>query len=283
MSGCLILVPNFANCKEICRERMVAGEKLNRMEGGENPGLEMEKTPLTGAIDRPSLATKSLVREEIPLQPNPSRCEAIMDSAIKARWEMKKLIALFTVLMFLALIGSAAAVDQKGKISLGAYGGYAFGFGDVFKKYEFADYSIQNKVTFCFGAKVKYGITPNIALAGAVDYQAGKAEAEGSFMGFGISESESWHWIGILANAVYVMSPEAKTSPYFTAGGGFYIPSEEGADSKPGINAGVGVEHFLQENVALDAGARFHMIFTEDKSTTYVQGLVGITYYLGAK
>jgi opacity protein-like surface antigen len=199
------------------------------------------------------------------------------------REKMKKLTLLLAIVMILGLVVSASAIDQKGKVAIGAYGGYGFGFGDVFKKYEFGDYSVQNKITFCFGAKVKYGLTPNVALAGAIDYQGGKAEAKGDFAGFDLSGSESWHWMAILANAVYVFSPEAKTSPYVTAGGGFYIPSQEGADSKPGVNAGIGVEHFFQPNLALDAGARFHMIFTEDKSTTYAQILVGVIYYLGVE
>jgi opacity protein-like surface antigen len=196
---------------------------------------------------------------------------------------MKRVTLLLAIVMIFALAVSASAIDQKGKFSLGGYGGYGFGFGDVFKKVEFGNYSVQNKITYCFGAKIKYGLTPNVALAGAIDYQGGTTDAKGDFEGFDLSASETWHWMGILFNAVYVFSPEAKTSPYVTAGGGYYIPSEKGADSKPGINAGIGVEHFFQPNLALDAGLRFHMIMTKDKSTTYVVGLVGLNYYFGAK
>ena len=194
---------------------------------------------------------------------------------------MKKLLVFVTLVMVIALVSSASAIDQKGKFSLGGYGGYAFGFGDVFKKYEYSGFSVQCKTTFSFGAKVKYGLTPNIALAGAIDYQSGKTEAKGNFAGFGVSGSVDWHWTGILANGVYFFTPEAKTCPYVTAGVGYYIPNE--GDSKPGVNAGAGVEYFFKPNLALDAGARFHMIFTEDKSTTYIQILVGLTYYFGVK
>jgi opacity protein-like surface antigen len=196
---------------------------------------------------------------------------------------MKKLTLLVVALMVFVLAVSASAIDQKGKFSLGGYGGYGFGFGDVFKKHELGVYSIQDKITFCFGAKVKYGLTPNVALAGAIDYQGIKTEATGDFEGFDISASKNWHWMALLLNAVYVFSPEAKTSPYVTAGGGYYIPSLTGADSKPGINAGIGVEHFFQPPLALDAGLRFHLIMTKDKSTTYVVGLVGLNYYFGVK
>lgn len=220
---------------------------------------------------------------------------------------MKKLIALFMVVMFLALVGSAAAVDQKGKIGIGAYGGYGVGFGDYFKKWEFGEYSFQNKPTFCFGGKFKYGLTPNIALMAAVEYQSGKWETEGTFPLLGdVSESESWNWIAILANVQYVLMQEQKTTPYLTAGGGFYMPDE--GDSKPGINLGVGVEHFFQDNLALDGGVRFHMIFFESgdddveydgggslsvsaddetseswDNATYLQIHVGVIYYFGAK
>jgi hypothetical protein len=226
----------------------------------------------------------------------------------KERWEMKKLIALFTVAMFLLLVGSAAAVDQKGKIGVGAYGGYSVGFGDCFKKWEFGDYSSQNKASFCFGGKGKYGLTPNISLMAAVEYQAGKWEGEGTLPYLGdVSESENWHWIAILANVQYVLMQEQKTTPYLIAGGGFYMPDE--GDSKPGINLGVGVEHFFQENLALDGGVRFHMIFSESgdddvdydyngsglsfsaeddeeggwDNITYLQIHVGVIYYFGAK
>jgi hypothetical protein len=217
---------------------------------------------------------------------------------------MKKLVAVFTVIMLLVLVSSAFAIDQKGRIAFGGYGGYAVGFGDYFKSWE-SDYSSsQNKPNFSFGAKGKYGLTSNVAVVGAVEYQSGKWEWEQDIPGTPIeSESDSWNWIGILANIQYVMMQEGTTSPYVTAGGGFYIPSQEGADSKPGVNVGFGVEHFVGENIALDGGARFHMIFfksensvvedeygglsasmTEESGSwdnaTYVQLFFGVTIFL---
>ncbi len=201
---------------------------------------------------------------------------------------MKKLRLLLMLVMVLSLISSASAIDQKGKLAIGGYGGYAFGFGDFFKKWEFSFASWQNKPSFSFGGKIKYGLTPNIALVGTADYQAGKSEWEGSIGGSGFSGSDNWNWIGILANVMYVMNPEAKTNPYVTAGGGLYIPDE--GEGKPGFNAGLGVEHFFQDNLALDAGARFHMILFESDENgaswdngTYVQGYVGVLFYLGAQ
>jgi hypothetical protein len=216
---------------------------------------------------------------------------------------MKKLIALFTLVMFLALVGSAVAVDQKGRIGVGAYGGYGVGFGDFFKKWEFVDgSSYQNKLNFSFGGKVKYGLTPNVAIMGGVDYQSGKSECDMA----GMSTSSNGHWIGILGDVQYVFMQEQTTNPYVTAGGGFYIPDE--GDSKPGINLGVGVEHFFQDNLAVDGGVRFHMVFFKSgdddvvydgdgilsysadddeleswDNATYVQLHVGLIYYFGIK
>jgi hypothetical protein len=232
---------------------------------------------------------------------------------------MKKIFGLITLVMVLALVSPASAVDQTGKFAVGGYGGYSFGFGDKFKEYEYMGFTSQNKLNFSFGGKVKYGLTPNIALVGGVDYQSGKWEGKlaeyvpPELAGGGLEESmndsesdESFNWIGILAGGMYVFSPEATTSPYVTAGGGFYVPDE--GDSKPGFNVGFGVEHFFQDNLALDGGARFHMIFfkSEDESdgggsgagagaaasddeiptwdnATYVQIYVGLTFYLGVQ
>jgi len=190
---------------------------------------------------------------------------------------MKKVSIFLALLLVVILVSPSWAIDQTKKFAIGGYGGYSFGFGDVFKEYEFFGFKFQNKVTFSFGAKAKYGFTRNFALCGAVDYQSTKTDVE--FMG--ISESESGHWLGLLVNGFYTLSPEKKTCPYLTGGVGYYIPDE--GDSKPGINLGGGIEHFFQPNLALDAGARFHMIFTEDKNTTYIQILAGLNYYFGTK
>jgi hypothetical protein len=195
---------------------------------------------------------------------------------------MKKYIAISIMLVFLTLVSSAFAIDQSGRIAVGGYGGYSFGFGDVFKKYEEGDFSYQNKAGFCYGGKIKYGLTPNLALVGAVDYQAVKFVTEGyGDIFWDVLATEDWHWTGILLNLVCVISPEAKSSPYLTAGAGYYFPNED--DGKSGFNAGLGMEHFFQDNLAVDVGARIHVIFTEVMNTTYLQTYIGLNFYLGGK
>jgi hypothetical protein len=202
--------------------------------------------------------------------------------------EMKKLTILLSLVFVLGLVGSASAVDQAGKFGIGAHFGYSFGFGEVFDEYEWggtwgSEYwgvKYQNKVTYSFLADVKYWVNSNWALWGAVDYQAGDVEVTGSVAGFSTGVSESYDWTAITGNALYNFTPQNKTCPYLTAGGGIYMSDDL---SEPGVNFGAGIEHFFKNNLALDAGARYHMIFTEENSTNYVNAYAGINYYFGWK
>jgi opacity protein-like surface antigen len=194
---------------------------------------------------------------------------------------MKKLVILLTSMVFLTSVSSAFAIDQKGKIAIGGYGGYAFGFGGFFDKYEEGDFTYHNKTTYCLGGKIKYELTPNFALAGAVDYQAGEFVTEGYDIFWDVLGREEWSWTGILANFVYDFNPEAKTNPYLTAGIGYYIPSV--GDSKPGLNVGMGVERLYYDNLSLEFGGRLHIIFTEWVNTTYFQIYAGLIFYPGGK
>ncbi len=193
--------------------------------------------------------------------------------------KMKKLCALFAVVMILAMVSPVSAIDQTGKFAIGGYAGYAFGFGDAFKDYDFGYYSFKNKLTYCLGAKVKYGLNPNLSLVGALDHQAGDVDVESKVPGFAYDVSEGYDWTAILGNLLYTFSPEKKTTPNLTAGLGLYMDG----DTNLGMNLGGGIEHFFQDNLSLDAGARFHMVFTSGESTTYLQILVGVIYYLGVK
>ncbi len=201
---------------------------------------------------------------------------------------MKKLTLIFGLIFILGSFASASAIDQTGRFAIGGHLGYSFGFGEVFDEYEWGGYwgteywgvKYQNKVTYSFLGNVKYYFSPNWAVLGALDYQAGDVEVTGTVAGFSTGISESYDWTAVLGNVVYTISPQNKTCPYFTAGGGMYMSDDV---SEPGANLGFGVEHYFQNNLALDVGARYHMIFTEDNSTNYVNVYAGINFYLGAK
>jgi hypothetical protein len=201
---------------------------------------------------------------------------------------MKKLTLLFGLIFILGSFASASAIDQTGRFAVGGHLGYSLGFGEVFDEYEWGGYwgteywgvKYQNKVTYSFLGNIKYCFSPNWAVLGALDYQAGDVEVSGTVAGFSTGISESYDWTAVIGNVVYTISPQNKTCPYVTAGGGMYISDDV---SEPGANCGLGVEHYFKNNLALDVGARYHMIFTEDKSTNYVNVYAGINFYLGAK
>jgi hypothetical protein len=110
-----------------------------------------------------------------------------------------------------------------------------------------------------------------------------------------------WHWIGYQVNLMFFILPDAKPSPYITVGGGYYIWDKGkgyGKTGKGGINTGIGMEYFLRNHLALDAGLRFHCIAFEGgpdrpsadsvlpkgwdfRAATYVQIYAGLTYYFG--
>jgi hypothetical protein len=202
---------------------------------------------------------------------------------------MKKLAFLFTLIFVLGTFTSAFAIDRTGVFAIGGHAGYSFGFGDVFKEYEISGYDLalgewavryQNKVTYGFWGNVRYGITPNFGLMGVVDYQAGDVEASAALGGLGGSASGTYDWTSVQGNAIFTLSPEKNTCPYFTFGGGLYFMNDT---SEPGINLGGGIEHFFQENLAFDVGTRYHMIFTENQNTNYINLYAGLNYYIGVK
>ncbi len=204
--------------------------------------------------------------------------------------EMKKLAPFFCLVFVLGSFGSASAVDQTGKWAFGGHFGYSFGFGDAFKEYGrsdddlltgYEDAMYENKVTYSFWGNVRYGLNPNWAVMAVLDYQAGGIDVTGTVGDVSGSINDTYNWTSISGNLLFNLSPEKNTCPYLAGGGGYYIPQE--GDSKPGINAGAGIEHFFQENLALDLGTRFHMIFTEGQNTNYLNMYLGFNYYLGVK
>jgi hypothetical protein len=201
---------------------------------------------------------------------------------------MKKLFALLAVVMMLFVFSSASAMDNTGKWAAGGYLGYSFGFGDAFKEHQFgypipgsgfSSYSFQNKLGFCLGAQVKYGLKPKMDLVGNLDYQAGSVDVKGGAGGYSYDAGDSYDFTAILGNVLYTFSPEKKTTPNVTGGVGLYMDG----DTNLGINLGGGIEHLLKKNLTLDAGARFHMIFSEGDKTTYLQIRAGVMYYFGVK
>jgi len=226
---------------------------------------------------------------------------------------MRKSAIGLTALLVLLMAAPTFAMDFTGMFSVGAYGGYGFGFGDAFKDYneDFEGYSFKSTsdLQFAFGGQVRYFFTPNMGVTGGVDYQTWKFESTETtdnvlpkVSAFAADNSVTFktteHLLVFTADFTYLVSPEAMTVPYLMAGPGLYKPSESGADTKVGFNAGLGVLHFFSPMLALDAGGKFHMIpsaydvesfdaegnvtGTDSKAVTYVQAYVGFSYFFGA-
>ena len=88
------------------------------------------------------------------------------------------------------------------------------------------------------------------------------------------------------------LSPESKTRPYFTVGGGFYnfkaTASAQGysfstSETKGGINGGVGVLFDAGTSAHVGVQGTYHDIFTPDKSTQYINATVVFLFDLGKK
>jgi len=95
--------------------------------------------------------------------------------------------------------------------------------------------------------------------------------------GWGGSYDNSYHFTNLLASAIYHLNPQQKNSYYLDGGLGLYMDG----DTNLGIHMGGGLEHFFQPDLSLDAGARFHIIFTSGNSTTYLNIYAGVNYYFG--
>jgi hypothetical protein len=216
---------------------------------------------------------------------------------------MKKTLSVLTTatLMALLFVPMAGAQDMaignvQGRMFAGGFFNYGFGFGDQFKDYEESfDVLGQGTITlknetnlsFSLGGKFFYGVAPKIAIGGVIDYQriTYKGSVEGTFVGlpldiYNYDESESW--TSINGNVMYFFNPDKPLCPYVEGGPGFYIPSHSDADSKFGLNAGGGAVLMIRPNWGIDFGGLFHVIFTEDKSTTYVQINVGADIFFGS-
>ena len=187
---------------------------------------------------------------------------------------MKKLTILISLIFILGMFTSASAIDRTGTFAVGGHVGYSFGFGDAFNEMEWTEQWGTSNWGF------KYGVTPNLALMACVDYRAGDMDVSGTFGGYTGSASATYDWTNVTGNAVITFSPEKNTCPYLTFGTGIYFSEDV---SKPGINLGGGIEHFFQENLAFDAGTRYHMIFTEGQNTNYLNVYAGLNYYIGVK
>jgi opacity protein-like surface antigen len=203
---------------------------------------------------------------------------------------MKKLSAPIVPALLWTLIWftPASAIYRTGKTAISLHVGHGMGFEGVFEDRQFnhwfPDYgvarvSVDNKLSYSWGARVKTGLTPSLSLVVGWDHQEVIAEATASLDGLRLHDTENFHWNILLVNLESALNTERSTVPNISGGLGMYMPEE--GESKPGINMGAGLEHFFRDNTALDLGFRFHLISTEGDYTSYIQFFCGMTHYFG--
>jgi hypothetical protein len=196
-------------------------------------------------------------------------------------------------MLFLMLSVPALAVDLTGMFDLGGFAGYGFGFGDAFDDYTGEGWTESTSLGFAFGACGSYHFNQNMGVIAFFDWQSQKCECTEDIGGETETTDETENWMVLSGNFAYYLMPDGNTMPYFMGGPGVYIPSVEGADTEFGFNFGAGVLHFVQPNLAVNAGARFHYIAVggsdeEDASDvdtsdsiTYIGLFLGATFYFG--
>jgi len=201
---------------------------------------------------------------------------------------MKRTLAVLALLVTLISSAPASAIHRTGKTAISLHLGHGIGFEGVFEDREFnhwfpgyglARISVENKLSYSWGARMKTGLTPSVSLVIGWDHQEVSAEATASLDGLRLRDTENFHWNILSANIESALNTVRSTVPNVSGGFGMYVPEE--GESKPGVNMGAGVEHFLKDNTALELGFRFHLISTEGDYTSYIQFFGGMTHYFG--
>jgi len=210
---------------------------------------------------------------------------------------MKK-FAIGVLVVLMAMAGTVSAQDLTKVFSAGVFFDYGIGFGDAFDDYSYEeeDFSVsaESKLSYSFGALVRYNFAPAMGVLGMADYQVWKYDYSYSYdiEGFsgGESDSENEHFLALCADFAYYLMPGEKTQPYLAIGPGVYMFSGDDSETKFGFNGVFGVIHFVGEKIAIDARAQFHMIpsaYTtinedgeeEDKAITAAQIHLGVSYF----
>ena len=96
---------------------------------------------------------------------------------------MKRRSLPIVIFLVLVVFCSSRGYDQTGKFSIGGQVGFSVGFGSAFSEQKISysywgDHTdkayVKNELRQEWGAKVKYGLKPNWALAGSYEYQLAK-------------------------------------------------------------------------------------------------------------
>ena len=175
---------------------------------------------------------------------------------------------------------------EQGAVLLGASGGVLIPTGD---------YKDVGNTGFGAGVDVDYVLSPSGSIGVKLAYNRNDfsdefKQALADTTGVPIDGHFTIMHYGV--HGRLFLSPESKTRPFITIGGGFYnfkVTAEAfgsfGSDSetKGGINGGVGLLFDAGSSAHVAIQGTYHDIFTSESSTQYINAGVAVMFDLGKK
>src|SRR5216117_1369932 len=193
----------------------------------------------------------------------------------------------YAVLLISVLCASSAnAALSKGQWLVGAAAGVLAPVGD---------YKDASKIGFRGGVDADYVLSPSGSLGVSFAYNRNSFSDDlKAALSFAAGTPVDGHFTVTHygAHGKLFLSPESKTRPYFTVGGGLYsfkgtveAQGASGSDSetKAGINGGVGVLFDAGTSAHVGVQGTYHEIFTSDSSTQYINAGIVVLFDLGKK
>lgn len=143
------------------------------------------------------------------------------------------------------------------KWSVSFHSGIAIPTGSFNNNYD-PDYSI--------GLNFDYHFTPQFSMLGLLGY---------NHFNSGAPSVSDTYWWNISANLKYEFTT-GPLRPYANGGIGIYIP--ESGSTKPGFNAGLGLDYSLTSDWIVELGADYHHIFTSGSDTQFFVPHLGLIF-----
>jgi hypothetical protein len=146
----------------------------------------------------------------------------------------------------------------------GFHGGSTFPIMDIGKRY---------KYSYMFTVNVDYYLSQRFSTALIVGFNAFRKKTTYSNLGH-------TNWWNLSANFKWEFTT-SRTRPYIKGGGGVYI-SRPGL-TRPGFNAGAGLNRLLNPGLILDFGIDYHHILTNREDPEFYVVYAGLIYRLERK
>ena len=188
-------------------------------------------------------------------------------------------------------LGTQKTRQEKKKVWLGFRGGNAFGFGERFGSETFQWYDEEgfpkgnlekkDRLKYYFGAVLRVRFSPEVNFKAIFGYQKGETGINKPGSSYGSQDKKGYHWRYLEANIIRFISTGAKFNPYFEGGGGIFTFISDDEDQEMirlGLNAGFGVERYLETNLSLDLGVKLYAILTRGANVTFFQIYSGLNF-----